>query len=124
MSRVISSGPSLVSRDSTSCFSMWMLVNMSSRTSRSLMTIASSKLPPSQLMNATRMFWPRASSPRSVELLSASGWPASTRVADLDDRALVDARALVGAHELLERGSSSQLAGVVGLDLDALGGHD
>ncbi len=42
MSRVISSGPSFVSRDSISCFSMWMEVNMSSRTRRSLMTIASS----------------------------------------------------------------------------------
>ena len=42
MSRVISSGPSLVSRASISCFSIWMLVNRSSRTRRSLMTIASS----------------------------------------------------------------------------------
>ena len=33
MSRVISSGPSLVSRASTSCFSMWIEVNVSSRTS-------------------------------------------------------------------------------------------
>ena len=32
MSRVISSGPSFVSRASTSCFSMWIEVNLSSRT--------------------------------------------------------------------------------------------
>ena len=50
MSRVISSGPSFVSRASSSCFSMWMLVKMSSRTRRSLIRMASSKLPPSQLM--------------------------------------------------------------------------
>src|SRR6266567_3369838 len=36
MSRVISSGPSFVSRDSISCFSIWMLVNRSSRTRRPL----------------------------------------------------------------------------------------
>ena len=35
ISRVISSGPSLVSRASTSCFSMWMEVNLSSSTRRS-----------------------------------------------------------------------------------------
>src|SRR3989304_1163558 len=80
MSRVISSGPSFVSRDSTSCFSMWMLVKRSSPTSRALMTMASSELPPSQLMKATRMLRPRASSPRSVELESASGSPPSTRM--------------------------------------------
>ena len=44
MSRVISSGPSFVSRDSTSCFSMWIDVNLSSRTSASERMIASSKL--------------------------------------------------------------------------------
>ena len=48
------------------------------------------------------MFRPSASSPLSVELQSAMGWPASTRCADLDDRSLVDARALVGADELVE----------------------
>ena len=42
MSRVISSGPSLVSRASISCFSMWIEVNLSSCTSRSLIRIASS----------------------------------------------------------------------------------
>ena len=56
----------------------------------------------------------------SVELESAMAWPASTRVADVDDRALVDARALVAAHELLERYSSS--SPLVGLDRDAVGG--
>ena len=49
------------------------------------------------------------------------GWPSATRVADVDDRALVDARALVGADELLEL-VLVELAGV-GLDRDALGGH-
>ena len=44
MSRVTSSGPSFVSLASTSCFSMWIEVNRSSLTSRSLITIASSKL--------------------------------------------------------------------------------
>ena len=67
MSRVISSGPSLVSRASISCFSMWIEVKMSSRTSRSLMRMASSKLPPSQVMKATSTFWPSASSPLSVD---------------------------------------------------------
>ena len=69
MSRVISSGPSLVSRASTSCFSMWIEVNLSSRTIDSESRIASSKLPPSQHMNATSTFWPSASSPSSVEEL-------------------------------------------------------
>ena len=73
MSRVISSGPSLVSRASTSCFSMWIEVNVSSRTSFSQSRMASSKLPPSQLMNATSTFWPSASSPASVDDESASG---------------------------------------------------
>ena len=42
MSRVISSGPSLVSRASTSCSSMWIEVRTSSCTSRWLRMIASS----------------------------------------------------------------------------------
>ena len=42
MSRVISSGPSLVSRASTSCSSMWIEVRMSSCTRRWLRMIASS----------------------------------------------------------------------------------
>ena len=46
---------------------------------RSLMRMASSKLPPSQLMKATRMFWPSASSPFSVEELSAIGCALVTR---------------------------------------------
>ncbi len=58
MSRVISSGPSLVSRASVSYFSMWIEVKTSSRTSRSLIRMASSKLPPSQGMKATSTFWP------------------------------------------------------------------
>ena len=42
MSRVISSGPTLVSRASISYSSMWMEVNLSSRTKFSLMMMASS----------------------------------------------------------------------------------
>ena len=42
ISRVISSAPNLVSRASTSCFSMWIEVNLSSFTTRSLITTASS----------------------------------------------------------------------------------
>ena len=44
MSAVNSSRPSFVSRISTSKLSMWIEVNVSSRTRRSLMTMASSKL--------------------------------------------------------------------------------
>ena len=44
MSRVISPGPSFVSRDSPSYFSMWIDVNFASRISVSEMMIASSKL--------------------------------------------------------------------------------
>ena len=44
MSRVISSGPSLVSRASTSCSWMWIDVSTSSFTSRSQRMMASSKL--------------------------------------------------------------------------------
>ena len=72
MSRVISSGPSLVSRASTSCFSMWMEVNLSPSTIRSLMRMASSKFPPSQDIKAHTTFCPSASPPSSVEELSAS----------------------------------------------------
>ena len=63
--------------------------------------MASSKLPPSQLMNATSTFWPSASSPSSVDELSASGCRAHA-LPRIDDRALVDAGALVGAHELAQ----------------------
>ncbi len=63
MSRVISSAPSLVSRASISCSSMWIDVSTSSRTSRCERTIASSKLWPFHGMNATRRFFPSASSP-------------------------------------------------------------
>ena len=61
MSRVNSSRPSFVSRISTSYESMWMLVKVSSFTSFSLMTIASSKLYPSKVLNATSAFLPMAS---------------------------------------------------------------
>ena len=59
--------------------------------------MASSKLPPSQLMKATRMFWPSASSPFSVEELSAM------RLTRLDLLARLDAGALVDAGVLVER---------------------
>ncbi len=62
--------------------------------------MASSKLPPSQVMNATSTFWPSASSPASVDDESASGWPATHALAAHHDRPLRDAGALVGAHEL------------------------
>src|SRR5207247_989737 len=71
MSRVISSSPSLVERASISYSWMWIEERTSSLTSRSEITIASSKLKPSQGMNATSRLAPRASSPRSVELRSA-----------------------------------------------------
>ena len=50
-----------------------------------------------------------------------AGSPADDARPDVDDRALVDAGALVGAHELLEA-VLVQLA-LVGLDRDAVGGH-
>ncbi len=56
MSRVISSGPSFVSRASTSCFSMWIEVNLSACTVVSETMIASSKFEPSHDMNATSTF--------------------------------------------------------------------
>ena len=67
MSRVTSSGPSLVSRASISNSSMWIEVYMSSRTRRSLTRMASSKLYPRQGMKATSTLRPRASSPMSVQ---------------------------------------------------------
>ena len=79
MSRVISSGPSLVSRASTSYFSMCRLVKTSSWTRRSEIRMASSKLPPSQNMKAPSTFCPRASSPPAVDRLSARACPAATR---------------------------------------------
>ena len=63
MSCVISSGPNFVSRASTSYFSICREVNLSSRIMRSLKTMASSKLYPSQVMNAARTFCPKASCP-------------------------------------------------------------
>ena len=79
MSRVISSSPSFVERASISYSWMWIELSTSSLTSRSEMTIASSKLKPSQGMNATSRFAPSASSPPSVELPSASTSPFFTR---------------------------------------------
>ncbi len=78
MSRVISSAPSLVSRASISYSSMWIEVSTSSRTSRSETMMASSKLWPSQGMNATRRFLPSDSSPSAVDGPSASTSPALT----------------------------------------------
>ena len=66
------------------------------------------------------MLRPSASSPSWVELESAIGWPSTTRAADVDDRALVDAGALVAADELEEL-VLVELAGI-GLDVDPLGG--
>ena len=78
MSRVISSGPSLVSLACTSYSSMCMDERVSSLTIRSEMIMASSKLNPSHGIKATSRFLPRASSPWSVEDPSAIMVPAST----------------------------------------------
>ena len=78
MSRVTSSGPSLVSRASISNSSMWIEVYMSSRTSFSETRMASSKLYPRQGMKATSTLRPRASSPMSVQGPSAMIWPLIT----------------------------------------------
>ncbi|MNF99212.1 hypothetical protein D3C84_821030 [compost metagenome] len=56
MSAVISSGPSLVSRDTQVSSWIWMVVKRSSWTTRSDRQMESSKLKPFQGMNATRMF--------------------------------------------------------------------
>ena len=66
ISLVSSSSPNLVSRTSISKCSMCTEVKMSSRTTRSEITMASSKLYPFQGMKATFMFWPKANSPLSV----------------------------------------------------------
>ena len=66
ISAVSSSIPSLVSRTSKEYSSMWIEVNQSSRTTFSLITIASSKLYPFHGMNATTRFLPNANSPFSV----------------------------------------------------------
>ena len=79
MSRVISSSPSLVERASISYSWMWIDESTSSLTSRSDSTIASSKLKPSNGMNATSRFLPSASSPSFVEEPSASTCSAFTR---------------------------------------------
>ena len=103
MSRVISSGPSLVSRASISCFSMWIEVNMSSRTSRSLMqdrVLEVAALPGHERDQDVL-------AQRQLALVGAGavGEDLALRhpVAHVDDRALVDAGALVRAHELLQR---------------------
>ena len=103
MSRVISSGPSLVSRASISCFSMWIEVYLSSCTSRSLTRMASSKLPPSQLTVGDDHVL--AQGQLAVVGAGASRPAPSPCVHDValeDDRALVDAGALVGAVVLAQ----------------------
>ena len=75
MSRVISSVPSFVSRAPQSKVMMWSDVSVSSRTRRSFTRMASSKLYPRQLMNATSRFLPSASSPWSVAGPSARQSP-------------------------------------------------
>ena len=70
-------------------------------------------------MKATSRFLPSAISPESVADPSASTSPALTVVADIDDRLLVDQRALVRAHELLEL--VLVLGPVLALDDDLLG---
>ncbi len=66
ISAVNSSMPNLVSRTSSVYSSMWMEVKMSSRTTRSLITIASSKLYPFQGIKATNKLRPKANSPPCV----------------------------------------------------------
>ena len=78
ISEVSSSIPSLVSRTSSEYSSIWIEVNQSSRTTFSLITIASSKLYPFQGMKATTRFLPMASSPFSVAYPSQSTCPFST----------------------------------------------
>ena len=119
MSRVISSGPSFVSRDSISCFSMWMLVNRSSLDEaiadddRVLVVAA---LPGHERHQDV---------PPERELAHVGGarvgdgLVALDALADVHDRTLVDARALVAAHELLEA-VLVELA-LVGLDRDPVG---
>jgi len=72
ISRVISSGPSLVSRASNSYFSIWTEENLSSITTLSEIKMASSKFPPSQETKATTIFCPKANCPSTVEEESAS----------------------------------------------------
>ena len=79
ISLVISSGPSLVSLDSISYFSIWTEVNLSSLINLLLKMMASSKLYPSHVINATNRFCPRASSPPFVDEPSASMVPLLTR---------------------------------------------
>ena len=69
-------------------------------------------------MNATSRFAPSASSPPSVAAPSARTSPLRDRVAEPDDRLLVDQRALVRAHELRQR---VLVAGALALDDDPLG---
>ena len=69
----------MVSRATTDSSSMWIEVKRSSATTRSEMRIESSKLKPFHGMKATIMFWPSASSPRSVEAPSATTSPLAMR---------------------------------------------
>ena len=71
-------------------------------------------------MKAQSSVWPSASSPLSVEELSARVWPAFTLLAAADGRAVVDAGALVGADELVE--GVALLAGLAVVDDDRLAG--
>ena len=75
MSRVITSGPNLVSRTSTKKSSTCTEVYILSLTTRSDTTMASSKLPPYHGMKATNTFCPNATSPCSVAEPSASKSP-------------------------------------------------
>ena len=83
---------------------MWIEVNLSSRTSSRERMIASSKLPPSQLMNAHQ----HVLAERQLALVGRRAvgqrlCPCVTRSPLDHDRALVDAGALVGADELPQR---------------------
>ena len=79
ISLVSSSTPSLVSRTSRVYSSIWIEVKISSRITRSEITIASSKLYPFQGMKATFILRPKASSPCSVAYPWQSTCPLCTR---------------------------------------------
>ena len=70
------------------------------------------------------MFRPRASSPLSVELQSAMGWPASTRCPTSTIGRWLMHVPWLRAHELVEAVLVELVdRAVLGLDLDALRGH-
>ena len=120
MSRVISSSPSFVERASISYSWMWIELSTSSFTSRSEMTMASSKLKP----------FPRHERDEQVRAereLAAVGRAAVREhvallhlVAEGHDGLLVDDRALVRAHELRQR---VLVPAPAALDHDPLGVH-